>query len=123
MPTILIVDDEINFIQLLDLVLRRHGYNIIHATSGKEALALARTQCPDLIILDDMMPGLSGGDVCVTIKTDAALHHIPVILHSAGTWAKDPEYIKQIGADDVILKPSSSRDIVAKVAHHVRTVA
>jgi CheY-like chemotaxis protein len=112
MCTVLIVDDEASFLHIVRLVLERAGYTVLAASNGAEALEMAGQQQPDLIILDDMMPGLSGGEVCLQLKQDQALRQIPVVMHSAGARVKDPTYIASIGADDVLLKPSMPNDII-----------
>lgn len=115
MHTVLIVDDEEGFLHILQAILRRAGYCTVCASSGQEALELARSLRPDVIILDDMMPDLSGGEVCMRLKRDPLMQHIPVIMHSAGAKVRSPAYIEQIGADGALFKPALPAEILEAV--------
>jgi CheY-like chemotaxis protein len=92
MPRILIVDDELTVRMLLRDVLEIEGYEVVEAEDGPEALALMAQQRPDLVLLDIMMPGMSGIDVLAQVRSDVALHDLPVVLLTAAgdddtTWA------------------------------------
>ncbi|MCA0329940.1 MAG: response regulator [Actinobacteria bacterium] len=92
MPRILIVDDELTVRMLLRDVLEIEGYEVVEAEDGPEALALMGQQRPDLVLLDIMMPGMSGIDVLAQVRSDVALHDLPVVLLTAAgdddtTWA------------------------------------
>ncbi|PJF25611.1 MAG: hypothetical protein CUN53_11900 [Phototrophicales bacterium] len=119
MRTILIVDDEQGFLHILQVVLQRAGFTTITATSARDALHLLAQESIDLIILDDMMPGMSGSDLCVQLKADPAYQHIPIVMHSAGLKIHDKTHIQRIGADSVLPKPSQPRDIVEMVKRFV----
>jgi CheY-like chemotaxis protein len=121
MGVILVVDDEESFLQIVQIVLQRGGYQSLVANNGSDALQLAVAHQPALIILDDMMPGLSGGDVCIELKKNPATRQIPVLMHSAGTRVKDAAYIEKIGADGVLLKPSLPVDMLAAVSQFLQT--
>lgn len=112
MATILIVDDEEGFRHILQIILQRGGYTTITANDAQQAQTLIEQQPPDVLILDDMMPGMTGSELCVSLKADSRYRHIPVIMHSANSKFHDKSYIATIGADDVLLKPCSPRDIV-----------
>ena len=91
---ILVVDDEIYIVHILDFSLGMEGYEVVTALDGEQALEKVKTEKPDLIVLDIMMPKLDGYEVCKNIKSSAATQHIPVILLSAkggggdgGEWA------------------------------------
>src|SRR5215207_2081172 len=116
MCTVLIVDDEANFLHILQVILQRAGYNVLSALNGPEALRMAEEHFPDLIILDDMMPGLSGSEVCITLKSSPELRGIPIVMHSAGTRIKNPDHIQSIGADAVLPQPALSRDLLDMVS-------
>lgn len=120
MSAILIVDDEDSFLHVIHTIYQRAGYETLCANNGADALKLAHAHLPGLIILDDMMPGISGGDVCKQLKQDPAVSHIPVIMHSAGVRIKDPVYINEIGADGILLKPSMPKDMVALAERYLR---
>jgi CheY-like chemotaxis protein len=114
--TILIVDDEKSFLDIMRVILPRSGYNILTTTHGSEGLQMIYDYHPDLALLDDMLPGISGGDICLKVKTDPTVMHIPVILYSAGPRVRDGEFIRRIGADAVLFKPFKPADVVRTVA-------
>jgi len=123
MHTVLIVDDEESFLHIVQVILRRAGYNTLIASSGQEGLELAYSLRPDIIILDDMMPGLSGGEVCMQLKRDPLMRSIPVIMYSAGAKVRSPAYIKQIGADGALYKPALPSEILEAVGAHLEARA
>lgn len=116
MATILIVDDEEGFRHILQLVLQRAGYQVMLAGDAFEAQAIIQQRSPDLIILDDMMPGMSGSDLCLQMKSDPLLQRIPIIMHSANPKLHNRAYVESIGANGVLLKPTNPRDVTAAVA-------
>lgn len=115
MRTILIVDDEEGFLHILQVVLQRAGFSTLTASNAIDAQNIVKGKTPDLIILDDMMPGMSGSDLCVQLKSDPTYHQIPIIMHSAGLKIHDKSHVQRIGADAVLSKPSQPRDIVETV--------
>lgn len=117
MTTVLIIDDEEGFLQIIQVILKRAGYQTLVATNGVEGIDMVYNFRPDIIILDDMMPGMTGGDVCMQLKGDPCVSNIPVVMHSAGAKVRNPQYIRQIGADDVLFKPSLPNEIVEKIGH------
>ena len=121
--TILIVDDETSFLDILQIILQRAGYKTIVTTNGKEGLKLVYEHQPSLVVLDDMLPGISGGDICMTIKNDPSVSHIPVILYSAGPRVREREFIRQIGANATMSKPFKPKDVVQMVANCLDTPA
>jgi signal transduction histidine kinase len=102
---VLITDDDERNIRLLDAILRAAGYQTVPAKSGQECLDRLADSKPDLILLDVMMPGLSGLDVCRRIKEDAATREIPVVMVTALADRKDHERAVEAGADDFVTKP------------------
>jgi len=113
--TILIADDEPNILVSLDYLLRREGYAVLLARDGPEALALARSAQPALILLDVMMPGLSGFDVCQALRAEPALRAIRILLLTAKGRDIDVAKGLGLGADGYITKPFSTRDLVQRV--------
>jgi CheY-like chemotaxis protein len=109
--TVMVVDDDPVSVHLLEIILERLGYAVIAAGSGAVGLELAAQLLPDAVIVDDMMPTMTGGEMCLAIKNDPALQHIPVILISAGTRVQNNTYIKKVGADHALVKPILSRDV------------
>lgn len=122
MNTILIVDDEEGFLHILQVVLQRAGFKTMTAKNGFDALQQIALHRPDLILLDDMMPGMSGSEMCAQIKGDPILHDIPVIMHSAGLKIHDQAHIERIGANGVLAKPAQPREVLAMVNRFVATV-
>jgi two-component system cell cycle response regulator len=118
MATILVVDDEPGFRQILQIILKGAGYKTRLAAGVVEARQIMNQMQPDAIILDDNMPEITGGEFCTELKGSPLTAHIPVIMYSAGFQAQQPEYVKAIGADMVVKKPSMPTD----VTHAVETV-
>ncbi len=115
--TILIVDDETSFLDILQIILQRAGYKTLVTTNGKEGLSMVYQYKPDLVVLDDMLPGISGGDICMTLKNDPTVSHIPVILYSAGPRVRERDFIRQIGANASISKPFKPKDVVQMISN------
>jgi CheY-like chemotaxis protein len=105
MPKVMIVDDEFLLRSMLKDALEEAGYTIVLAENGQAALALAKAESPDCILLDIMMPGLDGYDTCAAIKADPDLAAIPVILVSATTDLRVIDRAEQVGATTVLPKP------------------
>jgi len=112
---ILVVDDEIYIVHILDFSLGMEGYEVVTALDGEAALEKVKTEKPDLIVLDIMMPKLDGYEVCKTIKANAATQNIPVILLSAKGRNADQKMGFDVGADDYITKPFSPRKLVERI--------
>ena len=120
-PLILAVDDEASNLQLLRQILQDH-YRLRFAKDGQRALALAREETPDLILLDVMMPGMSGYEVCAALKADPAVASIPVIFVTALTETDDELEGFEAGAVDYITKPVSPPIVRARVRTHLSLV-
>lgn len=113
MPRILIVDDEPEMVRGLEDNLRFEGYQTLAATNGKDALALAYREGPDLILLDVMMPQLSGWDVLRSLRQKGL--DVPVIMLTARGEEMDRVLGLELGADDYVSKPFSLRELLARV--------
>jgi two-component system alkaline phosphatase synthesis response regulator PhoP len=113
MPRILIVDDEPEMVRGLEDNLRFEGYQTLAATNGKEGLALALREAPDLVVLDIMMPELSGWDVLRALRQRGM--DVPVILLTARGEEVDRVLGLELGADDYVTKPFSLRELLARV--------
>ena len=114
--TILVADDEATIRALVRATLSSAGYDVIEAAGGGEALELARTARPDLIVLDLMMPGRSGLEVLRELQADPELAATPVVMLSARTLAADREAAAADGADRFLAKPFRPRQLVRVVA-------
>jgi two-component system alkaline phosphatase synthesis response regulator PhoP len=113
MPRILVVDDEPEIVRGLEDNLRFEGYDTLAATNGPDALALVANAAPDLVILDIMMPAMSGWDVCRELRKQGG--DVPVIMLSARAEEIDRVLGLELGADDYITKPFSLRELLARV--------
>lgn len=112
---ILIADDEPNILVSLEYLMQREGFEVLLARDGDEALALLRSARPDLLLLDVMMPGRSGFEVCQALRADAALQHTLVIMLSAKGREADMAKGLGLGADVYLTKPFSTRALVQAV--------
>jgi adenylate cyclase len=122
-PRILIVDDNEANRDILDARLQVHGYELLQAADGEEALLAARQHLPDLILLDVMMPKLDGIEVCRRLKGDAALPYMPIILVTAKADSKDVVAGLEAGADEYLTKPIDQIALVARVKSVLRLKA
>jgi two-component system alkaline phosphatase synthesis response regulator PhoP len=113
MSRILIVDDEPEIVRGLEDNLRFEGYQTFTAADGRQALTVAAREAPDLILLDLMMPGLSGWDVCRELRTQGI--DVPIIMLTARGEESDRVRGLELGADDYITKPFSLRELLARV--------
>lgn len=118
--TILVVDDEEDIQELLTLNLSREGYNVITADTGEQALELAKNELPALTVLDLMLPGIDGLDVCKILKNNSKTRHIPIIMLTAKSEESDIVAGLELGADDYITKPFSSKVLVARARRLLR---
>jgi len=115
MHRILIADDEPHMLKFIEFTLRRGNYEILKASNGEEALEVASTQKPNVIVLDVLMPGMDGVTALKKLKADDALKHIPVILLTARGYTLDPEEAKRAGASCYLTKPFSPSELLGHV--------
>jgi two-component system, OmpR family, alkaline phosphatase synthesis response regulator PhoP len=109
---VLVVDDDVKTVELVKLYLNRDGYRVITSSEGNEALRLARENSPDLIVLDLMLPGIGGLDICRILREES---DVPIIILTALTTDDDRLKGLDIGADDYVTKPFSPRELAARV--------
>lgn len=112
---ILVVDDDVDTLRLVGLMLQRQGYEIAAASSGRQALSMARNEDPDLIILDVMMPDMDGYEVTRRLRSDQSTATIPIIMFTAKTQIDDKVSGFEAGADDYLTKPTQPRELFAHV--------
>lgn len=117
---ILVVDDILPNVRLLEAKLSSEYYDVLTAVSGAEALEKAKTESPDLILLDVMMPGMDGFEACRRLKADTTTAHIPVVMVTALTDAEDRVRGLEAGADDFLSKPINNTALMARVRSLVR---
>ena len=113
--TILVVDDEPDVAELLSLILKADGYNVLVAGDGQEALEKARKGSPDLILLDVMLPKMDGYRVARMLKFDENFRHIPIIMLTAKIQEKDKKTGLEMGVDDYMTKPFEVPKLQQKV--------
>jgi two-component system alkaline phosphatase synthesis response regulator PhoP len=109
---VLVVDDDVKTVELVKLYLNRDGYRVLTAYDGVEALRQAREGHPDLIVLDIMLPGIDGLEVCRTLRNES---DVPIIMLTARTTDQDKLTGLGLGADDYMTKPFSPRELAARV--------
>ncbi len=112
---ILIVDDDLQTLKLIGLMLQRRGYEIIAARDGQQALQKARTEAPDLIILDMMMPDMTGYEVCRQLRSQSVTRNLPVLMFTAKADLDTKVQGFEAGADDYLTKPIHPNDLAARV--------
>lgn len=116
---ILVVEDEPSLADTLTYNLERHGYHVFTCGNGNDALKLAQDEKPDLVILDVMLPGIDGFEVCRMLRRDM---NIPILMLTARSSEIDKIVGLEVGADDYLSKPFSMRELLARVKAHLRRV-
>jgi two-component system, OmpR family, alkaline phosphatase synthesis response regulator PhoP len=114
-PRILMVDDEKDIVDLVAYNLEKEGYETLKALDGEKALQLVRTKTPDLVVLDLMLPGIQGLEVCKRIRKDPETASIPIIMLTAKGAEIDKIVGLEVGADDYITKPFSVKELLARI--------
>ncbi|MEL6151968.1 MAG: response regulator [Chloroflexota bacterium] len=118
--TILVVDDEIGALTLIGIMLERGGFNVLKAKEANAALKTLETEDPDLIILDVMMPGMSGIDLCAEIRKHPENASTPILILSAKNDAESIMRGMEAGANDYLPKPILHHDLVTKVRNMIQ---
>ena len=116
---ILIVDDNRENRKVLGSILVNNGFEVGISADGRKALDFIKKETPDLILLDVMMPGMDGYEVCETLKKDIKTQHIPIIFLTAKTSTEDIVKGFNVGGVDYISKPFNSRELIARVNTHI----
>lgn len=114
-PRILLVDDEPSIIKMVGKRLEVEGFDVVIAMDGQEGLDKARSDKPDLIILDVMLPKLNGYEICSTLKQDAQYRSIPIMLFTAKAQAKDEKLGMECGADAYLHKPFQAQQLLEQI--------
>ncbi len=117
---ILLVDDEQALVEMMTLRLEANGYQIIPAHDGQTALKLARSERPDLIILDVMLPKMDGYKVCALLKKDSRYAKIPILLFTAKAQSEDRKVGEEAGADGYVTKPFEPQVLLSKIAEFIK---
>ena len=113
--TILIVEDEKDIAKMLEYNLKKEGFKTFSVHDGEDALDYAQSKYPDLVILDLMLPGIDGLEVCKTLKKESKTAGIPVIMLTAKSQESDKVVGLELGADDYMTKPFSPRELIARI--------
>ena len=116
-PVILVVDDDAPIIALMRSLLREFGFEPRTATSGAAAIEDARSETPDLVLLDKNMPGMSGGDVIRALRSEIGLDKVPILLLTGDPVA--PQEIAELGANGTVQKPFDVQELVAQIRNLV----
>jgi two-component system alkaline phosphatase synthesis response regulator PhoP len=120
--TILVVDDEEDIRELVELNLAREGYQVLCCETGEQALQEAGSKLPNLIILDLMLPGIDGLEVCKKLRSDPKTESIPIVMLTAKGEEADIVTGLELGADDYVTKPFSGKVLVARVRRILRRI-
>lgn len=112
---VLIADDEPNIVVSLEFMMKREGHEVLVARDGVEALEMIRRERPRLVLLDGMMPGMSGFEVCEAVRADDGMRNILIVMLTAKGRDTDVVRGAGVGADDYVIKPFSTRDLVQKI--------
>ena len=116
---ILIVDDEPDILKVVTFRVKKLEYEVVTATNGQEALDLIQKEEPDLILLDIELPVMNGYEVCQRVKTNEKLKHIPIIFLTASSASKIAEKVKEFNADDYLIKPFDSEELLKKIKNFI----
>lgn len=119
-PLILVADDEPNIVLSLEFLLQEAGYRVRIARDGQEALDAVAAEPPDLLLLDVMLPRLSGFDVCQRIRANPDWRHLRVVMLSAKGRAAEVDKGLALGADAYVTKPFAIKDLLAEVARQLQ---
>src|SRR5262245_49791392 len=117
---ILVVDDEPDLLELVKHHLQREHYEVTTALDGEVALAQARRNPPDLVVLDLMLPGIDGLEVCRRLRADPRTMHVPIVMLTAKGEETDAVIGLSQGADDYVRKPFGSKELLARIAARLR---
>lgn len=112
---IVIVEDEKNIVELLKYNLEKEGYQVLYALQGDEGLDLILKEAPDFIVLDLMLPGMDGIEVCKSVRQNSKVKNTPVLMLTAKSEELDKILGLELGADDYMTKPFSPRELVARI--------
>jgi DNA-binding response OmpR family regulator len=115
MPTILIIEDDRLAARILELSLKQDGYQVVTALDGQRGLELAQTQQPDLVLLDVMMPGMDGFEVCSQLRANPMTANLPIVIITVRSQAADKQTASKFGVSGYITKPFRRAELVATI--------
>lgn len=117
---VLVVEDELDILEVIEFNLSREGFKVLTSSDGEEGLALVKSEAPDLVLLDLMLPGIDGIEICRRIREDPVTSQTVVVMLTAKSEESDVVLGLGIGADDYIAKPFSPREVIARVKANLR---
>jgi len=117
---IAVIEDEADILEVIDYNLSKEGFDVCSALNGEEGLALVKKEGPDLVLLDLMLPGLDGIEICRTLKADHSTRSIPIIMVTAKGEESDIVLGLGMGADDYVVKPFRPRELMARIRSVLR---
>lgn len=112
---VLVAEDEEMILQIVDFALKRQGFEVLTARDGSEALAVASADRPDLVVMDMMMPVMSGYDATRALKQDERTRNIPILGFTARAMEKERSLAYEVGCDDVVIKPFEIDDLLGRI--------
>ena len=115
MPDVLVVDDEPNILLSLEFLMKQAGYQVSSAADAEQAATMIAEHCPDLVLLDISLPGMSGFDLLEQLRQQERTRNLPVVMLTAHGREVEKEKGMALGASDYITKPFSTRDLVSRV--------
>jgi len=118
----MIADDEPTIRDVTRMILEDAGYEVITAGDGNEAIQKIMVEMPNLVLLDILMPGMDGFEVCRVLKSDSKTKQIPIVMFTVRSRADGYEYARQVGCDGYFTKPFAPNDLVAEVEKHLRLI-
>jgi DNA-binding response OmpR family regulator len=118
-PKVLIVDDEDFFRRIVAMGFEREGFTVCQADNGEDAVKMAGTELPNLILLDLVMPKLLGFEVCQMLRNDKRFAKTAIIIMSAKSYKPDIDKAAELGADDYVVKPFEFHDLLKTARHHM----
>jgi len=121
--SVLIVDDEPHIVNLVKLSLDKSKFSVSGAYSAREALRLVETQMPDVILVDIMMPGVNGYELCQALRENSRTKHVPIIILSAKGQMNDKLHAIDVGADDYITKPFDPMELERRIKLNLTTAS
>ena len=119
-PKIVVIEDEVDILDVINYNLSKEGFDVCSALDGEEGLALIKKEVPDLVLLDLMLPGLDGIEICRKLKTDYSTRSIPIIMVTAKVEESDIVLGLGMGADDYMVKPFRPRELMARIRSVLR---
>ncbi len=119
-PKIVVIEDEVDILEVINYNLSKEGFDVYSALDGEEGLALIKKEIPNLVLLDLMLPGLDGIEICRKLKTDYSTRSIPIIMVTAKGEESDIVLGLGMGADDYMVKPFRPRELMARIRSVLR---